>query len=63
MESLAATGNAPVPGRVDAAGNNDGYVCAHPLPDSTCTSFIVTLDLPACPVETIYLYLDNRLSP
>lgn len=62
VESLAATGNAPVPGQVDEAGNDDGYVCAHPLPDATCISFIVTLDPSACPVETIYLFLDNRLA-
>ncbi|NGO74817.1 hypothetical protein G6045_03820 [Streptomyces sp. YC504] len=62
MESLAATGNAPVPGQVDAAGNDDGSVCAHPLPDATCIYFIVTLDLPRCPVETFYLFRDNRLA-
>ena len=38
VESLAATGNAPVPGQVDAAGNADGFVCALPLPDAVCTA-------------------------
>ncbi len=53
VASLAATGNAPVPGQVDAAGNNDGLVCALPLPDAVCPT-------DPCPVETIYRYMDNR---
>jgi hypothetical protein len=52
VASLAAAGNAPVPGMVDAAGNADGFVCAHPLPDPVCS-------LDPCPVETIYLFRDN----
>ena len=55
VESLAATGNAPVPGQVDAAGNADGFVCAKPLPDAVCTAH----GYDPCPVETVYLYRDN----
>ena len=51
VESLAATGNAPLPGQVDAAGNADGFVCALPQPDSVCP-------VDPCP-ETIYLFRDN----
>jgi hypothetical protein len=61
VESLAATGNAPIPGQVDAAGNQDGYVCTFPLPDEACIQFIVRFGLPACPVEQLYLYMDNDL--
>lgn len=61
VESLAEQGNAPVPGFVDAAGNGDGYVCAIPLPDAVCIQYIVTRGLPACPVDQLYQYLDNRL--
>jgi hypothetical protein len=52
VESLAATGNAPVPGQIDAAGNADGFVCALPLPDPVCP-------IDPCPVETLYLFRDN----
>jgi hypothetical protein len=55
VESLAATGNAPVPGQVDAAGNADGFVCAHPLPDAVC----IAAGFDPCPVETLYLFRDN----
>ena len=54
VESLAATGNAPAPGRIDAAGNNDGFVCALPLPDAMCD---VIFD--PCRIETLYLFRDN----
>jgi hypothetical protein len=57
VESLAATGNAPVPGQVDAAGNNDGLVCALPLPDAVCTA----MGFDPCPVETTYFYVDNTV--
>ena len=55
VESLAATGNEPVPGQVDAAGNNDGLVCALPLPDAFC----IAMGFDPCPVETVYLFTDN----
>ena len=55
VESLAATGNAPVPGLIDAAGNNDGLVCALPLPDAFC----IAMGFDPCPVETVYLFTDN----
>jgi hypothetical protein len=57
VESLAATGNAPVPGQIDAAGNNDGLVCAHPLPDAFCTA----MGFDPCPVETTYWFTDNTV--
>jgi hypothetical protein len=56
VESLAATGNAPVPGRIDAAGNADGLVCALPLPDAVCES-----QYDPCPVAIVYQYQDNVL--
>ena len=55
VESLAATGNAPLPGQIDAAGNGDGFVCALPLPDAVC----IAHGFDPCPVETIYLFRDN----
>ena len=57
VESLAETGNAPVPGQVDAAGNADGFVCARPLPDAFC----IAMGFDPCPVETVYLFRDNTL--
>jgi len=60
VASLAATGNAPNPGLLDAAGNNDGWVCAKALPDQACTPFIVQLKQTTCLVETIYFYKDNN---
>jgi hypothetical protein len=57
VESLAATGNAPVPGQIDAAGNNDGLVCALPLPDAFC----IAMGFDPCPVETVYLFTDNTV--
>ena len=56
VASLLATGNAPVPGQIDAAGNNDGSVCALPLPDAFC---LRVLGFDPCPVATIYLFRDN----
>jgi hypothetical protein len=61
VESLATTGNAPIPGMVDASGNGDGYVCAFPVPDQSCISFIVILGLSACPVDQLYSYMDNHI--
>ena len=55
VESLAATGNEPVPGQIDAAGNADGFVCARPLPDAVCAAH----GFDPCPVETVYLFRDN----
>ena len=57
VESLAATGNAPVPGQIDAAGNTDGFVCALPLPDAVC----IAAGYNPCPVETLYQFRDNNL--
>jgi hypothetical protein len=57
VESLAATGNVPLPGIIDAAGNGDGYVCAHPLPDAVC----IAHGYDPCLVETVYEFKDNRL--
>jgi hypothetical protein len=54
VKSLAATGNEPAPSLVDAAGNNDGLVCARPLPDVVCPA-------DPCPVETIYVFTDNNV--
>jgi hypothetical protein len=61
VASLAATGHAPNPGLVDAAGNGDGYVCTFPLPDEACIPFIVQLGLDRCPVDQLYLYSDNNI--
>jgi hypothetical protein len=57
VESLAATGNAPVPGQIDAAGNADGFVCALALPDAVC----IAAGYDPCPVETLYQFRDNDL--
>jgi hypothetical protein len=57
VESLAATGNEPQPSLIDAAGNNDGLVCALPLPDAICAA----MGFDPCPVETVYLFTDNKL--
>jgi hypothetical protein len=57
VESLAATGNAPVPGQIDAAGNGDGSVCALPLPDAVC----IAHGFDPCPVETVYQFRDNNV--
>ena len=57
VKSLAATGNEPAPSLLDAAGNNDGLVCALPLPDAFC----IAMGFDPCPVETVYLFTDNTL--
>lgn len=57
VASLAAAGNAPVPGQVDLAGNGDGYVCAHPLPDAVC---FAKVHPDPCRVDTLYVYRDNN---
>ena len=56
VASLAAAGNAPVPGLVDTAGNADGYVCAHALPDAVC---VAKVHPEPCLVETVYVFKDN----
>ena len=56
VASLAAAGNAPVPGLVDTAGNADGYVCAHALPDAVC---VAKVHRDPCLVETVYVFKDN----
>jgi len=56
VASLAEAGNAPVPGQVDQAGNGDGYVCAHPLPDAVC---FAKVHPDPCRVDTLYVYRDN----
>jgi hypothetical protein len=58
VESLAETGNAPVPGQIDAAGNADGFVCALPLPDAVCRA----AGFDPCLVETFYRFRDNDVS-
>lgn len=57
VASLAAAGNAPVPGQVDLAGNGDGYVCAHSLPDAVC---FAKVHPDPCRVDTLYVYRDNN---
>jgi hypothetical protein len=57
VDSLAATGNAPVPGQIDAAGNHDGFVCALPQPDAVC----IAMGYNPCPVATLYNFRDNDL--
>jgi hypothetical protein len=56
VASLAAAGNQPVPGLIDTAGNADGYVCAHALPDAVC---IAKVHPDPCRVETVYVFRDN----
>ena len=56
VASLEEAGNAPVPGLVDAAGNADGYVCAHGLPDAVC---VAKVHPDPCRVETVYVFKDN----
>ena len=57
VESLADTGNVPLPGIIDAVGNGDGYVCARPLPDAVC----IAHGYDPCLVETVYEFKDNRI--
>lgn len=38
----------------DAAGNNDGFLCARAIPNALCT-------LDPCPVPQLYLWQDNNL--
>ena len=54
---LAEAGNAPVPGQVDRAGNGDGYVCAHPLPDAVC---FAKVHPDPCRVDTVDVYRNNN---
>jgi hypothetical protein len=56
VASLAAAGNAPVPGLLDSASNADGYVCALPLPYAVC---IAKVHPDPCRVETVHVFKDN----
>jgi hypothetical protein len=46
-----------VPGRVDEAGNNNGFICAKAMPEA------IRLKLcgPDCPVPTLYQFRDDDL--
>jgi len=41
-----------LPGILDAAGNNDGLICAFPLPEAVAKNF---------PVEIVYQFFENNL--
>ena len=52
VASLTALGYR-APARVDAAGNNAGYICAHRQPIKQCGE--------TCPVPVFYNFRDNDL--
>jgi hypothetical protein len=60
VASLAETGNEPVPGIVDAAGNANGLVCAKPLSDAAAEVFCRQFD--GCVPDIIYYYLDDSIA-
>ncbi|MGH2779793.1 MAG: hypothetical protein ACRDJB_14240 [Actinomycetota bacterium] len=41
-----------LPGILDASGNNDGMICAFPLPQAVAKN---------APVETVYQFFENNL--
>jgi hypothetical protein len=60
VKALAKQGNKPVPSVVDAAGNNNGLVCAKPLSDGVAAQFCRQVG--GCTVDTIYYFRDDALT-
>jgi len=56
---LTQQGPYMVPGLLDSAGNNDGYVCGKPL--NPVVQYNVCAD--NCPVPIIYNFYDNSRTP
>lgn len=57
VASLAATGNEPVPGIIDAAGNANGLVCAKPLSDAAAAQ--LCRQVGGCTSTTLYYIRDD----
>jgi hypothetical protein len=55
---LATQGPYQAPSKIDAAGNQDGFVCGHPLTPAD-TAHICS----PCAVPVVYLFRDNDLTP
>lgn len=56
---LASQGPYQQPFTLDAAGNNDGFVCGKALPEATVKHACGS----PCPVPVVYTFLDNDLTP
>jgi hypothetical protein len=56
---LESQGPYQAPRRLDTAGNNDGFVCGHPLNQEAAER---TVCGGPCPVPVIYLFRDNTLA-
>lgn len=59
VDWLTQQGAYLVPGQLDSAGNNDGYVCGKPL--NPVVQFTICAD--SCPVPIIYNFYDNNRTP
>jgi hypothetical protein len=59
LDFLASQGPYRQPFEIDAAGNNDGLICAMPVNqtayDAVCG--------PDCPVPVLYTFIDNKEGP
>jgi hypothetical protein len=55
LDWLASQGPYHVPAQLDAAGNQDGYICARALPDAARDA----LCGPSCPVPVLYEFTDD----
>lgn len=57
VTNLESQGPYRVPRQVDEAGNNNGFVCALPLPEARR----LLLCGPDCPVPVLYMFRDDDL--
>jgi len=55
---LASQGPYQLPFRLDAAGNNNGIICAHAVPEAARLAHCG----PDCPVPVLYLFRDDDSS-
>jgi hypothetical protein len=55
VASLEATGPYRVPRRLDAAGNNNGFICGLAFPEAAR----LALCGPSCPVRVLYLFAED----
>jgi hypothetical protein len=60
VASLAETGNEPLPGILDAAGNANGLVCAKPLSDAAAAQFCRKVG--GCIPDIIYFFSDDSIA-
>jgi hypothetical protein len=60
VASLEAEGPYRVPRQLDAAGNQDGFVCAQPMPPAATEQ---RCPLDPCLVPVIYMFRENDLVP